>query len=628
MAVKLYRPALVKARKIAKQMLVEKSPLAAIAARDDFIAFRQYVCSHESYAHHLEWEQALNTGINSKCLTAIGGANTLILAPRGSAKSTFLVEWTAWVIGKLTAPEIRLPVKILYVSYTIDVAILKSIEIKQIIESEKYQLVFPWVRPGEKWTDKIWLIDRKHAGLPTISEPYTLACSGLKGVATGKRCLTGDTLIATEKGQIPIAQINKGIWVPTFDEVANQIKWGYVAAVSSRLADDIYLIKTKSGQQIKCTSDHPFYVAGKGWVDAKDLAIGMIVFKLVLSSFWERDTITEVRSLPDLKETVWDIEVEKSHCFFANEILVHNSHLIVLDDLIKSPEQIDSIDIREKMERNWTSVIRPTMFEGARAVCLGTRMRGDDIYNSTFIPDRGWVQKIQSAILEDDGAERSYWEEGQSLEHLLKLREDDPVAFSFQFQNKIVRVSEQSIDPSWIISNDIPDIEDMERLVIGLDLSASLRERADWTAIILGGKKDGFYYFIDMRRIRAIGNIEKLDAIISIWKDWGEPRVEIAAEANAYQSSFSGDFTSYIVNDKRIVDITCMPIQSRGDKLQRLRGVTGMFQNKRVIFNRYVNFGRLKEELINWGSVGHDDCSDAAEKTLTALRDRRKLEAA
>jgi phage terminase large subunit-like protein len=624
MSVKLYRPALARARKIARAMLVEKSPEDALAARADFIAFRQYVCSHESYAHHLEWESILNAGINSKCLTGIGGPNTLILAPRGSAKSTFLVQWTAWVIGKMTAPEIRLPLKILYVSYTIDVAILKSIEIKQILESEKYQLVFPWVRPGERWTDKIWLIDRKHAGLPTISEPYTLACSGLKGVATGKRCLTGDTLVFTSGGQIPISQVVVGTWVATFHEATDAITWGRVAAVTSRSSSNIYLVKTASKIEIKCTFDHPFYVLTKGWVDAKDLVLGNKVYKLKDRII--KDIITEVRSLPGLEATVWDIEVEESHNFFANNILVHNSHLVILDDLIKSPEQIDSVDIREKMERNWTSVIRPTMFEGARAVCLGTRMRADDIYNSTFVPDRGWIQKIQSAILEMDGAEASYWEAGQSLEHLLKLREDDPVAFSFQFQNQIIRVSEQSIDPTWIISADIPDIEDMERLVIGLDLSASLKERADWTAIVLVGKKAGFYYFIDMRRIRAIGNIEKLDAIISLWVDWGCPRVEIAAEANAYQSSFAGDFTSYVVNDKKIVDITCMPIQSRGDKLQRLRSITGMFQNKRVIFNRYVNFGRLKEELINWGSVGHDDCSDAAEKALSALRDRRRLE--
>ena len=44
----------------------------------------------------------------------------------------------------------------------------------------------------------------------------------------------------------------------------------------------------------------------------------------------------------------------------------------VIDDAIKSADDIKNKDIRQAMEDNWNAVI-VSMFEGARAICLGTR---------------------------------------------------------------------------------------------------------------------------------------------------------------------------------------------------------------------------------------------------------------
>ena len=866
MPVRTYKPALAKARYMVQNSTQVSSPPEAIAAREDFAQFRRYVCKHESYAHHYVWDKALNTGEDSKCLKGIAGTNELILAPRGSTKSTYLVEWVAFQIGKQTAPDVKLSIKILYVSYTIDVAMQKSVQIKQILESPEYQRVFPWVRPGEKWSDKQWVIDRKLAGLSTIDEPYTLACSGLKGATTSKRCLIGDTLVETEIGKIPIKDFSSylGIKVLTFNESTKQVEWRRVRAVAERPANDIFEVRTSGGRVLRCTSDHPIYVVGQGYKQTRHLTPGDTVviaskwqgtlqellgmpegdtqkeqrsylprvlhqnsitqvqntlqgmsgdiftdssgieaqsrdwhsraflfskmlweeqyqaqtmFKLwgsnsrdsvkqerqalcrlsiqsqesnqesaghgllhlpesifssscqdeilfaglcqqssfsshdkrreqpilnrnelqqdfprfassnsregrlqmcslqrrgknccqgqvveaiesscspyqprlqreqerqlsnslpILShqasqigNVWQTDTISSVTELCGVKEQVYDIEVEGTHNFFANEVLVHNSHLICLDDLIKSPKQIESLAIREEMAGNWTNVVRPTMFEGGRAVCLGTRMLPTDIYETDFISRKGWQQLIQSAIVTDElKEEKSYWEEGQSLSFLQETRELDPVAFSFQYQNIVVRVSEQSIDPDWILAGEIPDIDEFDSLVMGLDLSSSLKERADYTVMILGGRLNNNFYIIDMRRMRSIGNIEKLDAIIELWRDWECPRIDIWAESVAYQGSIAGDFTSYVINDKGIYDLTCTPVPAKGDKLTRLRGVSGLFQNKLVIFNQYAMLGRLRDELINFGSIDHDDTVDSLIYCLQGLRARRRLEIA
>ena len=81
----------------------------------------------------------------------------------------------------------------------------------------------------------------------------------------------------------------------------------------------------------------------------------------------------------------------------------------MIDDAIKSSADIANPDIRNQMKENWNAVIAPTMFEGARAICLGTRFRHDDIHSRTFLPANGWKQIVQSAITVDkEGEEISY----------------------------------------------------------------------------------------------------------------------------------------------------------------------------------------------------------------------------
>ncbi len=158
----------------------------AIACRADFLTFRKYVCGQETYPHMLVWDKALNTGVSNHTLQGIAGDDVSILAPRNSAKSTFLAQWVAWVIGTHTMAGISL--RVLYISYVIEVASNKSRQIKAIIESEKYQEVFPKVRKWRsKWGENEWCIDQAYAGLRTIDEPYTLACSGLFGAINSKR---------------------------------------------------------------------------------------------------------------------------------------------------------------------------------------------------------------------------------------------------------------------------------------------------------------------------------------------------------------------------------------------------------------------------------------------------------
>lgn len=495
LATKLYLPFRLRARDLSRRATISDPSPEARRAQESFGWFCEYVTRNwpvkaKPATHHLEWHEHLVTEQNSKCLLRIAGSNVDLLAPRGSAKSTVLALYVAWVIGIHT--EAKMPLQILYISYALSAARAKSASIKQIITSFEYREIFPSVLKGKKWSDEYWSIDRAFAGIHTAGqEEFTMICAGMGGTITSKR-----------------------------------------------------------------------------------------------------------------------------------------AHLVILDDVIKGPDQIESAEIREKMARNWGSVIRPTMFEGARAICLGTRFRADDVHETTFIPAKGWVQIEQQAIHINPrtGEEQSYWPAMWSLKYLTEQRNADYVSFMFQYMNKIQRVDSISINPNWIKYGNVPT--NFDCFTIGVDLAASLKEKSDFSVFVLIGKKDNRYYVLDARRDKWIGNLEKIDALLSLYEDWQEPGTpfNLYVESTAYQASFRGDFISYAVNQKRIYDINCIPVNVKGDKLMRLRSVTGIFQNGLVSFNQFRDLSYVIFEATNFGSCAHDDAVDALVLALQGASARTKLD--
>jgi hypothetical protein len=74
----------------ATKVTVKEPSEEVLKARDNFQDFCKFMGKPPA-KHMLEWHTELCTGEDSECLLGIGGPNTAILAPRGSAKSTVLV---------------------------------------------------------------------------------------------------------------------------------------------------------------------------------------------------------------------------------------------------------------------------------------------------------------------------------------------------------------------------------------------------------------------------------------------------------------------------------------------------------------------------------------------------------
>ena len=349
-------------------------------------------------------------------------------------------------------------------------------------------------------------------------------------------------------------------------------------------------------------------------------------------------SVTGVEVVCRGEEYVYDLETTSTnHNFFAGK---NYSYVLncVLDDIIKSGDDIKNRDIRQMMQDNWSSVIVPTMFEGGRAICLGTRFRHDDMHNTTFTPVNDWVQIVQSAItVDNNGDEVSYWPEMWSLEYLQDRRRQAPISFSFQYQNQIVQTSELSISPDLIVKGQIST--EFDCLGIGVDLSAGVRERNDYTVMVLGGRVGDKIHIIDCKRIRIMGNLEKLESLMEMCYEWGivhkdgnqyhagASSIDVWSEAVAYQASLEADFKRICLGDHGLYNINWHAVKGfRGDKVARFRGIMGLFEQRKLVFNKYRKFQALTDEIINFGVSSHDDCVDALIWLCNGLVTRGKLE--
>jgi len=311
------------------------------------------------------------------------------------------------------------------------------------------------------------------------------------------------------------------------------------------------------------------------------------------------------------------------------------SSLIIVDDAIKSAAAIANPDIRREMEANWNNVIVPTMFQGARAIALGTRFHFDDLFTTTFCEKKGWKVITQGALhYDDDGRPKSYWPSMWSVKYLLKLQNEDRIAFSYQYLNQPVRTTELGISPELFVKGEVPDTYDT--IGVGIDLSAGMTERNDWTVFTLAGRVDEKVYIIDYKRMRSMGNVEKVEALCELLVEWNlliqaedgtyhqtNSPVVIWPEVVAYQKSFEGDLKRILFNDWQLYNLSVSPVKGfRGDKLARLRGILGLFQGKKIIFNKYRDFSCMVDEIINFGHAPHDDCADSLNIVVQGLMRR------
>ena len=156
-----------------------------------------------------------------------------------------------------------------------------------------------------------------------VSKKPSLLCR-VKKIFGLKGCFVAGTLVASEKGYKKIETIKVGDKVWSKDVNTGKIELKKVVKLYKHKVNSIVHLKI-NGKEIRTTINHPFYVAGQGWVQAGKLKKGNIVYTLD----GKKETVesAETEEADEDEETVFNFQVEEYHTYFVGEdkILVHNN---------------------------------------------------------------------------------------------------------------------------------------------------------------------------------------------------------------------------------------------------------------------------------------------------------------
>jgi hypothetical protein len=145
------------------------------------------------------------------------------------------------------------------------------------------------------------------------------------GKAAGDVCninsFSAETQVATPEGSEDISAIQIGDYVLAWNEADGTLGYYEVTDTISHI-DQVVVEVIIGGEWIETTPEHPFYVEGKGWVEAKDLRTGMRVRQAdgTTGMVWLKWTVYRVQPM-------YNLTVDEAHTFYVGEgqWLVHNA---------------------------------------------------------------------------------------------------------------------------------------------------------------------------------------------------------------------------------------------------------------------------------------------------------------
>ncbi|WP_375329379.1 DNA polymerase III subunit gamma/tau [Microcystis sp. BLCC-F210] len=166
-------------------------------------------------------------------------------------------------------------------------------------------------------------------------------------------CLTGDSLVFTETGLIPINHPEiLGKRVLSYNESSGEWEYKKVLRWLNRGAKATLTIQTRN-RTINCTGNHLIRTE-KAWIQAKNLKIGDQILSpvnvaavqyrpsIIKSPQWLTNFEEVIGIQEGDTESVYDLEVEDNHNFVANGLLVHNCHMLstaAFNALLKTLEE-------------------------------------------------------------------------------------------------------------------------------------------------------------------------------------------------------------------------------------------------------------------------------------------------
>ncbi len=285
---------------------------------------------------------------------------------------------------------------------------------------------------------------------------------------------------------------------------------------------------------------------------------------------------------------------------------------------------------RARALETYLTVVDPMVTPSGKRIFLGTRWHEDDIYGELI--RRGWPALMRQAIAPDGTA---LWPEYWSAARLeAKRAELGSAVFDLQYQNDPSGMGGNVFRRDWF--RYVDRVPDGQRRV-GVDLAASSKERADYTAVVewvedsehrlyLCGAwrarlDEGHRRWLTGLDDKGLADGSQLDGPRLLWptsslppgylgltstNGAARPLTEVNIEATAFQSTF----THEILTNTRLPARAVFPDR---DKVTRARALASRYEAGSVLHLRGApGLDAYEHEAVAFPNGEHDDLVDAA----------------
>lgn len=443
----------------------------------------------------------------------IPGNRVMLMLPPGSAKSSY---------GSRLFPQFFLgrnpQLSCILASHTAELAESWGRKVRNGIAEQEFAEIFPNVGVA---------CDNASAGRWATNQGGEFFSAGVGGSITGRRadCVVGNTMVMTCNGQKRIDEITNEDYVLSYSENECGPVYRRVVAVARRRASETFRVHTELGGLVEATGDHRIY-CGTDWKEAKAIVAGDVLMRVL--SFWQTQAdpvslVERVRHQTGI--FVYDIEVEETHNFFANGVLVHNCGII--DDPVASREDADSERVRQKTWEWYTNDFLTRLKPGAKQVLIMTRWHEDDLAGRLLERERSkWkVIKIPMIAGPNDPLDR---EEGERLwaewftDEMVEVAQADPRSWISLYQQEPRPAEGAEFKRTWIQRYASPP--KMMNKIILVDpagdpaKNSGKRKKSDFTAMwVIGLGSDENAYVLDGLRDR-LNLTQRADALFALHK--------------------------------------------------------------------------------------------------------------
>ena len=215
------------------------------------------------------------------------------------------------------------------------------------------------------------------AALEGAADGYMMgAITGfISGGLTSNVCFVAGTSVLTAGGYTAIENITSGDYVWAADPETGEAALKQVVQTFVNEATELVHVTVK-GEEIVCTTEHPFYSPVKGWTAACKLRAGDIL----VTVNGEYVVIEKIQhEILESPVKVYNFEVKDFHTYYVgtSSLLVHN---LCHGNSLKTPKQTDLYVLRD----NATGVVRK----------IGETTRGVSRYTKNFYSQNNVYMQI------------------------------------------------------------------------------------------------------------------------------------------------------------------------------------------------------------------------------------------